>query len=240
MRWARARREASQQIPERHGMGTFAYNMEEWIVKKRALTRKWKASALLAAVVLATLLAGCAAEEVEIRQLESFRRLAASTVDELQAVSDAIVVFTPDSRENVLSYYADGNVLSGYTKTCGVVSRVLQGDAAAGDIISITEECYTTDDGAVFWTQQGYLPMEEGRQYLLFLTRYSEDRKVFAGMYYPTELEYGKYLLADKGEADALTGGGATAEQYEIGPGGDLEKYRAWYQEVAALYPELF
>ena len=205
------------------------------------LIMKWKNSALLSVVLLFTLLAGCTtAEEVEIRQLQTFRRLAASTVDELQTVSDLIVVFTPESHENVLSYYADGNILSGYTKTSGKVSEVLKGDAAAGDTILITEECYTTDNGSVLWTQQGYLPMEIGHQYLLFLTSYSEERKVFAGMYYPTELEYGKYLLDDENEMTILTSNETTEETFELGPDGDLEKYSSWYNQVAALYPDLF
>lgn len=37
-----------------------------------------------------------------------------------------------------------------------------------------------------------------------------------------------------------MENGGATAEELELGPGGDLEKYASWYDQVAALYPDLF
>ena len=202
---------------------------------------KRKTSILLALALILSLFAGCrTAGEVEIREIQAYRRLAASTVDELQSASDLIVVFTPESHENVLSYYADGNILSGYTKTSGIVSEVLKGDVSAGDTIVITEECYTTEDGSVLWTQQGYLPMQDGKRYLLFLTRYSETRTVFAGMYYPTELEYGKYLLREDGGTETMTNGMSTADDFEIGPYGDLEKYSSWYGQVAELYPELF
>lgn len=200
-----------------------------------------KAPVLLALALLAALLGGCGETGVkEIQQFYPFRLLQASTVDELQSVSDVIVVFTPERRENMLTYYSDGNIMSGYTKTDGVVSEVLKGDVSAGDTITITEECYTTDNGSVLHTQQGYLPMETGQRYLLFLTAYSEDREVFAGMYFPTELEYGKYLLSVEGGSAPPTDGEATAEELEIGPGGDLERYSSWRDQVAALYPDLF
>ena len=202
---------------------------------------KRKVSILLATTLFISLFAGCKTTgEVEIRQIQAYRRLAASTVDELQSVSDLIVVFTPENQENVLYYFDDGVVATGHTRTSGVVSEVLKGDVSAGDTIVITEECYTTEDGSVLWTQQGYLPMQDGKRYLLFLTRYSETRTVFAGMYYPTELEYGKYLLNEKGETEPMTNGMNTAENFEIGPYGDLKKYSSWYSQVAALYPELF
>jgi DNA-directed RNA polymerase specialized sigma24 family protein len=50
-------------------------------------------------------------------------------VSQLQEVSDLIVVFTPETQENVLSRYSDGNVASGYTKTTGQVTQVLKGQA---------------------------------------------------------------------------------------------------------------
>ena len=39
--------------------------------------------------------------------------------------------------------------------------------------------------------------MQEGESYLLFLTAYDRD-SVYAGMYFPTELEKGKYPLTDE------------------------------------------
>ena len=202
---------------------------------------KRKTSILLALALILSLFAGCKTTgEVEVREIQAYRLLRASTVDELRSVSDLIVVFTPENQENVLYYFDDGVVATGHTRTSGVVSEVLKGDVSAGDTIVITEECYTTEDGSVLWTQQGYLPMQDGKRYLLFLTRYSEKRTVFAGMYYPTELEYGKYLLREDGGTETMTNGMGTADDFEIGPYGDLEKYSSWYGQVAELYPELF
>ena len=197
--------------------------------------------ALVLASTFLCCLFGCQKkEEMDIRQMQISRFQRAATVSELQENSDLIVVITPKSQENILSYYSDGNIAFGYTKTAVVVSEVLKGDVSIGDTILVTEECYTTDDGSVLWTQQGYLPMQIDEPYLLFLMRYSDQKTDYAGMYYPTELEYGKYLLGNQEGGTTSHSSAATEEDLQIGPGGDLEKYRSWRQEVAALYPEVF
>ena len=48
-------------------------------------------------------------------RLSADRVTQAATVSQLQEVSDLIVVFTPETQENVLSRYSDGNVSTGYT-----------------------------------------------------------------------------------------------------------------------------
>ena len=88
----------------------------------------------------------------------------------------------------------------------------------------------------VLWTQGGYLPMQEGESYLLFLTAYDRD-SVYAGMYFPTELEQGKYPLTD----EPLTASdSADAWEVSVIEGDDLHDYQDWYQQITALYPELF
>ena len=97
-----------------------------------------------------------------------------------------------------------------------------------------TEECYTLDDA--LWTQGGYLPMEKGRSYLLFLTAYPGGSD-YAGMYYPTELELGKYPLTDQ----PLTASDPVDTWQVYSPDSSaLSQYQSWYQQVAALYPDLF
>ena len=98
----------------------------------------------------------------------------------------------------------------------------------------ITEECYLADN--VLWTQGGYLPMQEGESYLLFLTAYDRD-SVYAGMYFPTELEKGKYPLTDK---PLTASDSADAWEVYVIEGEDLHDYQDWYQQITALYPELF
>lgn len=142
------------------------------------------------------------------------------------------MVFTPERQENVLSYFSDGNVSGGYTRTTGTVSQVLKGEPP--EQLVITEECYLAD--SVLWTQGGYLPMQEGESYLLFLTAYDRD-SVYAGMYFPTELEKGKYPLTD----EPLTASdSADAWEVYVIEGDDLHDYQDWYQQITALYPELF
>ncbi len=157
--------------------------------------------------------------------------------EELQTASDLVVVFTPQSHETVLKRYSDGNVQFGYTKTTGRVEEVLSGEVSAGDTIVITEECYLS--GSVLWTQQGYLPTETGDSYLLFLRAYPETSKNYKGMYYPVDLEYGKYLLSSGGE-NRSAAAHSTGAQLQVGPDGDLDTYLAWYAFVQERYPEVF
>lgn len=192
-------------------------------------TRRLILSCLLLALVMLT---ACGQQQGSIRQLSVERLTQADTVPQLQEVSDLIVVFTPETQENILSRYSDGNVSSGYTRTTGKVSQVLKGQAP--EQLVITEECYTLDDA--LWTQGGYLPMEKGRPYLLFLTAYPGGSD-YAGMYYPTELELGKYPLTDQ----PLTASDPVDTWQVYSPDSSaLSQYQSWYQQVAALYPDLF
>ena len=187
-------------------------------------------SCLLALALV--MLTACGARQQTIHRLPADRLTQAATVSQLQEVSDLIVVFTPETQENVLSRYSDGNVSSGYTRTTGRVSQVLKGQAP--EQLVITEECYTLDDA--LWTQGGYLPMEKGQSYLLFLTAYPGDSD-YAGMYYPTELELGKYPLTDQ----PLTASDPVDTWQVYSPDSStLSQYQSWYQQVAALYPDLF
>ena len=187
-------------------------------------------SCLLALALV--MLTACGARQQTVHRLSADRVTQAATVSQLQEVSDLIVVFTPETQENVLSRYSDGNVSSGYTRTTGRVSQVLKGQAP--EQLVITEECYTLDDA--LWTQGGYLPMEKGRSYLLFLTAYPGGSD-YAGMYYPTELELGKYPLTDQ----PLTASDAAGAWQIYSPDSStLSQYQSWYQQVAALYPDLF
>lgn len=187
-------------------------------------------SCLLALALV--MLTACGARQQTVHRLSADRLTQAATVSQLQEVGDLIVVFTPETQENVLSRYSDGNVSSGYTRTTGRVSQVLKGQAP--EQLVITEECYTLDDA--LWTQGGYLPMEKGRSYLLFLTAYPSGSD-YAGMYYPTELELGKYPLTDQ----PLTASHAAGAWQVYSPDGSaLSQYQSWYQQVAALYPDLF
>mgnify|MGYP000172771777 FL=1 len=187
-------------------------------------------SCLLALALV--MLTACGARQQTVHRLSADRVTQAATVSQLQEVSDLIVVFTPETQENVLSRYSDGNVSSGYTRTTGRVSQVLKGQAP--EQLVITEECYTADDA--LWTQGGYLPMETGKPYLLFLTAYP-DGSDYAGMYYPTELELGKYPLTDH----RLSASDPVDTWQVYSPDSStLSQYQSWYQQVAALYPDLF
>lgn len=110
----------------------------------------------LSLMLLLLLLITCTAcgQRQTVQRMAADRITQAESVAQLQEVSDLIVVFTPESQENVLSYFSDGNVSGGYTRTTGTVSQVLKGEPP--EQLVITEECYLADN--VLWTQGGYPP----------------------------------------------------------------------------------
>ena len=80
-------------------------------------------SCLLALALV--MLTACGARQQTVHRLSADRVTQAATVSQLQEVSDLIVVFTPETQENVLSRYSDGNVASGYTRTTGQVLSLI-------------------------------------------------------------------------------------------------------------------
>ena len=126
-----------------------------------------------------------------------------------------------------------------YMETRLIVDEVLSGDAAAGDVIIMTEECYTDNFGMTLWTQEGYLPAEVGNCYLFFLKKYDDDSR-YAGMCYPVDLEYGKYRIPEDTETfSADLQNAVTAEDrdfFQLGPDGDLDEYARWYAYVMSCF----
>lgn len=130
--------------------------------------------------------------------LQADRLRRAYNTDELREASDLIVVASvlPDKENKLIE--RNGLVMHGYTKTNLQVISVLGGQLSPNaDIISITEEYFyvPNEDGTTdYWTQEAYLPANENETYLFFLKKY-DDSRPFAGMYYPIDLQYGKYVL---------------------------------------------
>lgn len=212
--------------------------MGELIIKKNKKTT--------CIIVVACVLALCGAvvavlrlaSPLRVNTLLADRTALAENTTALKSVSDVIAVISINAKgENVLFTNAeDGGVDFGYTRTEATILNLFgESSLNVGDIITITEECYTTDAGTTLWTQQGYLPMNTGKTYLVFLKAYDNDSD-YAGMYFPIDLEHGKYIIPDNLSFDML----ATLEQnrssLEIGDETDLTDYAAWYDEIVRSY----
>ncbi len=170
-----------------------------------------------------------------VNQVMADRVTLANSVSQLETLSDLVVLVTPKAQENVLiKDPVDNNVITGYTKTTATVLNVIKGNVTEGQEILITEECYTTNLNSVLWTQQGYLPMEDGDSYLLYLKAYS-DTSSYKGMYFPIDLEYGKYVIPKTAPISTMTST-YTAAQLQIGAETDVKKYGEWYQQVVNSY----
>ena len=170
-----------------------------------------------------------------VNQVMADRITLASSVSQLEELCVLVVLVTPKSQEYVLiTDFVDNNIITGYTKTTATILDVIKGNVSEGQEILITEECYTTSLNSVLWTQQGYLPMENGDSYLLYLKAYADDSS-YRGMYFPIDLEYGKYMIPPISPI-STTASTYTAEQFQIGTETDVEKYREWYQQVVSSY----
>lgn len=139
----------------------------------------------------------------------------APTYADLQNVSDIVVKATViPGKENKLITADDGTVVFGYTITQLNVTEVFKGNINEDDPINITEEYYTlSGNGNEVYTQGNYMPAQESGEYIFFLKAY-DSTSPYAGMYFPVDLEYGKYSV-DLAET-FTTPANASAAEYEV------------------------
>lgn len=160
----------------------------------------------------------------------------ATSVNSLKAESDVIIIAHADHPgENTLIHVETGDIVSGYTNTTLTVDAVFKGDIQNSSSIVVTEECYTTAFGTVFWTQQGYMPIKAGTKYILFLKAYPDDGD-FAGKYYPIDLEYGKYIVPAELDVDGIEALSNSRDKLEVGAVTDLNTYFEWYRAIIQEY----
>ncbi len=139
----------------------------------------------------------------------------APTYADLQNVSDIVVKATViPGKENKLITADDGTVVFGYTITQLNVTEVFKGNINEDYPINITEEYYTlSGNGNEVYTQGNYMPAQESGEYIFFLKAY-DSTSPYAGMYFPVDLEYGKYSV-DLVET-FTTPANASAAEYEV------------------------
>ena len=139
----------------------------------------------------------------------------APTYADLQNVSDIVVKATViPGKENKLITADDGTVVFGYTITQLNVTEVFKGNINEDYPINITEEYYTlSGNGNEVYTQGNYMPAQESGEYIFFLKAY-DSTSPYAGMYFPVDLEYGKYSV-DLAET-FTTPANASAAEYAL------------------------
>ncbi len=139
----------------------------------------------------------------------------APTYADLQNVSDIVVKATViPGKENKLITADDGTVVFGYTITQLNVTEVFKGNINEDYPINITDEYYTlSGNGNEVYTQGNYMPAQESGEYIFFLKAY-DSTSPYAGMYFPVDLEYGKYSV-DLAET-FTTPANASAAEYEV------------------------
>ena len=168
--------------------------------------------------------------------VETDRLQLATSVDSLKAISDIIVVAHVDrAGENTLIRAETGDIISGYTNTTITVDAIFKGNIQIDNSLVVTEECYTTALGTIFWTQQGYMPMQAGTKYILFLKAYPDDSD-FACKYFPIDLEYGKYVIPLEFPVNDIEALSDNREKLEIGETTDLNVYFEWYYSIMSEY----
>lgn len=164
------------------------------------------------------------------------RYILAYTFDQLEHESDLIIQarVLPGKENKIDIDETDGAVYFGYTITKLQVEKVFYGKALEKEIVLITEE-YWTDNaglGRTIFTQGNYVPAKENQEYIFFLKKYSEGTR-YKGMYFPIDLEKGKYLVSNDIKMDNFYN--ISNADFEIGTKPD-EEYRSWYQKVMEKY----
>ncbi len=157
----------------------------------------------------------------------------ARNFEELDSKSDLIVIASVlPNKKNILLTEDDGTVSFGYTLTQLSIDKIFSGETSE-KTITITEEYYVTDDiiGKTIWTQGEYQPAQVKSSYIFFLKKYDESTD-YKGLYFPIDLEYGKYLIRNdiKNSIDKFTN-----KELEVGDKADA-RYREWMKAVFKKY----
>lgn len=166
-------------------------------------------------LVVAASLTSFLGSKTDYNILATDRLQLAPTYADLQNVSDIVVKATViPGKENKLITADDGTVVFGYTITQLNVTEVFKGNINEDYPINITEEYYTlSGNGNEVYTQGNYMPAQESGEYIFFLKAY-DSTSPYAGMYFPVDLEYGKYSV-DLAET-FTTPANASAAEYEV------------------------
>lgn len=169
-------------------------------------------ASFLLVLVVATSILSISEDKIKYNILATDRLQLASSYEDLDAVSDIIVRATVISgKENKTIEADDGTVVFGYTLAQLNISEVFKGDVGEDETITITEEYYTlADKSNVIYTQGNYMPAQENGEYIFFLKAY-DTTSPYAGMYFPVDLEYGKYSV-DLANGMATISSASTAE----------------------------
>lgn len=166
--------------------------MAKEITKKMFLSI---ASVLLVIIVVVSIIS-ISGDKIQYNILATDRVRLAPTYDDLGVVSDVIIKATVvPGKENKTIEADNGTIVFGYTMTQLKISDVFKGNVVEGGIITITEEYYTlANNRKVIYTQGNYMPVQENGEYIFFLKSYDE-LSPYAGMFFPIDLEYGKYSV---------------------------------------------
>lgn len=170
---------------------------------------------------------------VRIIPMEVNRDDIVKDIESLEAESDLIIKgkILP-WKKNILLRWDDGEVLFGYTLTKIKVEEVYKGKVVK-NTVSITEEYYKENFivGKTLYTQGAYISAKVGSSYMFFLKKYGDDTS-YKGLYFPIDLEYGKYLVNNKTINELRT---MTNKELEIGENANLN-YIEWMDKVIAKY----
>ena len=173
-----------------------------------------------------------------IKNIVADRKIIANNVAELNNESDLIIKATvlPNKENILINDDNDGTVKFGYTVTRLKITQVLKGDIS-DETIKITEEYYTTRElsGKSIWTQGYYLPAKENKEYIFFLKKYA-DTSNYAGMYFPIDLEKGKYKFIKNLDTDSTEN--LSAKDLDISDKTNVKEYKEWYKEVMKEYKD--
>lgn len=153
-------------------------------------------TSFLLVIIVAVSVISFSGNKIQYNILATDRLQLAPTYDDLEVVSDIIIKATViPGKENKTIEVEDGTIVFGYTVTQLNISEVFKGEITEGETITITEEYYTlAGNNNVIYTQGNYMPAQENGEYIFFLKAY-DSTSSYAGMYFPVDLEYGKYSV---------------------------------------------
>jgi len=179
-------------------------------------------------------------------------------IDDLEMNSDAIILARVLScSDNILLEFPVDlpkelhfeATRDGYTRTELEVLHVFAGDVAVGDILVITEEYWMVEHNNDILIRhiENYGPSMPEQEYIFFLKKYTKDRPIYFGMYFPQGVDRGRYPvfkeLVDASSRSGSASSRSVAEYVEGYTNAELSlanqnsrAYRDLYTDVAERY----
>ncbi|WP_419871451.1 hypothetical protein [Candidatus Pristimantibacillus sp. PTI5] len=179
-------------------------------------------------------------EKVENKDIQESKRLTVERITALEvkdltlleSMSDLIVLAEKSGESTIRKVGGKSDIDQAVTSI--KLLQVFKGEAEEGREITVSESAFF-EDGSMFRSVSGYVPMVKGDHYTLFL------QKDASGIYVPVGGYQGKFNLNDSKSSIRFTCGTLSRQEIidnEVHFAGNTEHFNSLKEQIAAKYKQ--